>query len=777
MASVTYRIGGRYDGKAVKQAQSGFSSLKGTVASLKGVLSALGVVAVLKKVTDYSKQCTEAFSIQQKAISQLGVAVSNNKNLTQQSLKSIIDFTGKLQSQSIYGDETLQRQATYLAGLGLEEDQLKKVLEASVELSSAGVGSLESNVQNLAKTLNGTSGRLGQMVPEMQELTKAQLENGEAIDIVLKKYKGFANNLATNTLEGATKQVGNLVGDIKEKLGSISGTLKFNAFQKLIPILENINQWLSDNINKITNVFLNLPEIGGKAFQMLKGIAHKLFTIEGFTEYFKIVGKLMLTIMKNSLLVLFNLVMAIGETIWEPLKVGFEWIGYGIKLAFATVVNFFIDKINKLVDGFVEKLNWLLAKINVIRNFFGQDDIALLQGAVQIQVKTVPDKPTDKVNTKAINDAWKTVGESLSNGIKDIVNGYKETGEELGQLFGDEIGEFKNGVIDVMNRPIEIMGMGSLDGSTTEVAPVDTSPVENATKGLKEFMDVLNILGELGQAVAMIMSSNIIGLILEIIAKLVSALGNVKDEEGNLTEASETWNKFINCISETMAVVAEMIAPFMAQIVEPIVAIIEPLGHILGELLAPALNAIGEMMIPITDLLIVLMSIMEPIANIIGTILGLVIALDPVLNLLTAVIKIFADAIKFVYNKILVPVVNFLLQMISRVGNFFIKMYNGVVGVLNGISIFGYHPFNFSQKSMIDYDSIKLSEIGDTSQSGSTTSSSVSSTSGSGKGSSYTAAKDVYVSIYFTNSYVNGDARAIALSLRDEIKSAEALGY
>ncbi|MEM4260534.1 MAG: hypothetical protein QXG00_04820 [Candidatus Woesearchaeota archaeon] len=44
---------------------------------------------------------------------------------------------------------------------------------------------------------------------------------------------------------------------------------------------------------------------------------------------------------------------------------------------------------------------------------------------------------------------------------------------------------------------------------------------------------------------------------------------------------------------------------------------------------------------------------------------------------------------------------------------------------------------------------------------------------------SYSAsgARDIYVNIYFNNSYVNGDAREIALKLRDEIKLAEALGY
>ena len=42
---------------------------------------------------------------------------------------------------------------------------------------------------------------------------------------------------------------------------------------------------------------------------------------------------------------------------------------------------------------------------------------------------------------------------------------------------------------------------------------------------------------------------------------------------------------------------------------------------------------------------------------------------------------------------------------------------------------------------------------------------------------SYTAARDIYVTINFNQSYVNGDAREIALNLRNEIRTAEALGY
>ena len=44
-----------------------------------------------------------------------------------------------------------------------------------------------------------------------------------------------------------------------------------------------------------------------------------------------------------------------------------------------------------------------------------------------------------------------------------------------------------------------------------------------------------------------------------------------------------------------------------------------------------------------------------------------------------------------------------------------------------------------------------------------------------GASASYTAARDIYVTISYNNSYVNGDARAIALSLYNELKDCKKL--
>lgn len=42
---------------------------------------------------------------------------------------------------------------------------------------------------------------------------------------------------------------------------------------------------------------------------------------------------------------------------------------------------------------------------------------------------------------------------------------------------------------------------------------------------------------------------------------------------------------------------------------------------------------------------------------------------------------------------------------------------------------------------------------------------------------SYTAARDIYLNVIFDRSFVNGDGREMALLIRDEIRSAEKLGY
>ncbi|MGI5085285.1 hypothetical protein [Treponema putidum] len=759
MASVSYKISGKYDGSAVKNAQSGLLSLGNVAGSLKNVFAGLGAVFAVSKIVNFSNDCTNAFMVQEEALNRLSQAANNNSKITEAGLKRIIDYTGKLQGKSIYGDETLQGHAAYLTAMGLEEKQIKNVLNAAVELSSAGVGDLDSNVKNLSKTLSGQKGKLADLIPEMRNLTKEQLENGEAIDIVSRKYAGFAENLSQNTLKGVSTQFGNLVGDIKEKLGSITGALKFDGMKKMLPILDNINAWLEENKDKIINIFINLPEVAMASFTLIKDMLAKLFTIEGFTQYIKIVFTNLLTIAKNTFMVLFNIVKAVAITIWEPLKTGFEWIGYGIKAAFAVVVNFFINKINDFLGWFTDKINWCIDKINSIREFFGASKLDNIEKRITIEVKTMPEKPTG-VNTDNIGNAWADVGTSIVDGVKDTYNGLKNSTKELGKLFGKELQTFGNKINEITNRKVQ-------SGESASVTNTDSDTKINKTDDKKTnvLKDVMKVFGEIGTLVSSIMEkASVITIIIFLVAKFISALSSV----------SPAFNEFINGITYMMKAIAEAIAPFIESIVKPLLGILKTLGDTLGAILAPIFESLSILLLPIIEFVSIILEVLSPILKILGQLVSIFVLLNPAMNLFTFALNILANAVKFLYNYILMPVVNFLVRVMAGIGNTFIAIWNAIVGVLNSINIFGWHPFNLSKKSYIDTNSLTLKAIGDSPTNGGNGNAGKTNSS---KGASYTAAKDIYVNIYYQNSYVNGDARQIALSIRDEIKSAERLGY
>lgn len=765
MASVSYKISGKYDGNAVKQAKSGLSSLGNVAGNLKNIFAGLGAVFAVSKIVNFSNDCTNAFMVQEEALNRLSQAASNNNKITEAGLKRIIDYTGKLQGKSIYGDEALQGHAAYLTAMGLEEKQIKNVLNAAVELSSAGVGNLESNVKNLSKTLAGQKGELGELIPEMRNLTKEQLANGEAIDIVSRKYAGFAENLSQNTLKGVTTQYNNLIGDIKEKLGSITGALKFDGMKKMLPILDNINAWLEENKDKIINIFLNLPEVAMASFTLIKDMLLKLFTIEGFTQYIKIVFTNFLTIAKNTFLVLFSIVKAVAITIWEPLKTGFEYIVYGIKIIFTTVVNFFIDKINFLISSITSGIDWCIDKINGVRKLLGQTEIKKIGEATKIQLIAPPEKPKN-VNTDNIANAWKNVGTSITDGIGDTVSSYKNSTKEMGKLFGKELQTFGNKINEITNREVK-SGESKTVKNTDAQSDTDPKNPPKQEEKFNIFKETIKSFGEIGGLVGTILYESNAGLkiIVMLVSKFIAALSSV----------SPAFNDFINGISYVMKVIAEAIAPFIESIFSPLLKIITTLGDTIGGILAPIFEVLSILLLPIVEFVSILLEVLSPLIKVLGQLLSVFILLNPMINVFTFAFNILANTIKFLYNYIIMPIVNFLVKIIAGVGNTFIAIWNAIADILNSINIFGWRPFNLSKKSYIDTNSLTLQAIGENNTSNSKASENHS--KGNSKGASYTAAKDIYVNIYYQNSYVNGDARQIALSIRDEIKKAEKLGY
>lgn len=260
--------------RSMESLQKKLSSVGKTLSvALTAPLTALGVVALKNADT------------QQQAEKRLLTALRGRSDVQQR----LIAQAGELQSRSVLGDEVIIGQQAYLASLGMTEEQIGRVIEASAQLSAATGMTLDSAVKNLAKTYGGLTGELGESIPKLKELTAEQLKNGEAVDFILKNYKGFAEGAASVGL-GAMRQLQNAWGDFLEQIGFAMMPLA----TKVTEALSGIVSWLQTLSPEIKRVVVAIAGVVAAIGPLTLGIGGVIKIIPmlaaGFTALLSPVG-------------------------------------------------------------------------------------------------------------------------------------------------------------------------------------------------------------------------------------------------------------------------------------------------------------------------------------------------------------------------------------------------------------------------------------------------------------------------------------------------------
>ena len=132
--------------------------------------------------------------------------------------KALIRQAAEIQERTKIGDEVTVELQSYLAAQGRTEAQIKKTIEATIQLSAVTGNDLKTTLIQLDATFEGNVGRLGKLDGDFKKLTATELQNGAAVDLVVQKYKGFAETAAQIGL-GPVEQFKNSIGDIQENIG------------------------------------------------------------------------------------------------------------------------------------------------------------------------------------------------------------------------------------------------------------------------------------------------------------------------------------------------------------------------------------------------------------------------------------------------------------------------------------------------------------------------------------------------------------------------------
>lgn len=211
--------------------------------------AAVGIGALFKGI-DFFKESIRAAAIQQQAINDLNTQLAITGQFTQTVSQDLQNFASSLQSVSRFGDEAILSQLAFAQAMGASAEQSKQVVQASADLAESLNIDLNSATRNVAKTLGGYAGELGEIIPELKALTQEQLRAGAGIDLIAEKFAGSAQG-RIKTFAGATAQLSNVFGDFQEALGRV--VTNSPAFIAVINTTTQLIAKFTSSLNGISN--------------------------------------------------------------------------------------------------------------------------------------------------------------------------------------------------------------------------------------------------------------------------------------------------------------------------------------------------------------------------------------------------------------------------------------------------------------------------------------------------------------------------------------------
>ena len=248
------------------------------------------------------------------------------------------------------------------------------------------------------------------------------------------------------------------------------------------------------------------------------------------------------------------------------------------------------------------------------------------------------------------------------------------------------------------------------------------------------------------------------GALLAIISQLLSDIIQIVSEN---SEKFQVFQNFVTLILETFV---EQIVPIFDEFVTPFLEGFSAVKEILSGvvyLLGSIIGVFTEIFKASTRELNIIASTVSGIFKFFGGIFqmirGLIQFLQPVLNVLSYVTRVIATAI-YSIEWVIVNGINMIIRALN---------------MLPWVNISEISGFDDYEKGVADIWNADGNTAEDNAYLNAALSQSASNITGAS--ASYTAARDIYVTISYNNSYVNGDSREIALSLYNELKDCKKL--
>jgi len=226
MSTVTVDIKGKED--VSTHAKKAGNSLHDLVQEQNNMVKAFSTAAIagtavigaIRQIAQTVDECVISFAENERAAIAFNAAIAQSGTISAGAGNALAQFAEQIATMTGETGESVQSMETLLITSGRTEGEVRKLISAAVDMSAATGKDLRTSVEELNKTFSGTEGRMGQLIPELKDLTDEELKNGAAIDIIAAKYDGLGDALASST-DVSIKNYKNAMADLKAELGGV----------------------------------------------------------------------------------------------------------------------------------------------------------------------------------------------------------------------------------------------------------------------------------------------------------------------------------------------------------------------------------------------------------------------------------------------------------------------------------------------------------------------------------------------------------------------------
>ncbi len=256
------------DSVAKSLAKSSRTALQ-TMSNIGNIATGMySVYRIGTQVVNVAQQAIDAYKVQEQAEKKLATALGHTS-------EELLNYASAMQKVTTHGDEEIIQAQALIAAFVKDEEQIKLLTKATLDLADAKGMSLTAAADLVSKTIGSSTNALSRYGIEVKGAVDSTERLNSLLENINEKFGGQAEALA-QTETGKLQQAYNQLGDSMERVGQIAAKI----ITPVTTMIANITAFAVDGMFPAKDAMTKMTEAAAEQMAEFDLLANRYLTLK-----------------------------------------------------------------------------------------------------------------------------------------------------------------------------------------------------------------------------------------------------------------------------------------------------------------------------------------------------------------------------------------------------------------------------------------------------------------------------------------------------------------